>query len=139
MPVGQPKTGRSWWRDLTSSRVPSDLEKSLRQEAVRVNQVVGHHEGEGRRDTKTHQKADEEGHHDSQGHGPLRIAGFSPFRMGRGIGSLGFHWGEITKPTLLFKLQKQPNLLPAPVPKGTPFCSQTMMGHKIRMLPALTM
>jgi len=57
------------------------VEKSLGEGVVRLNLVIGHHEGERRQNTGICQKADGDCDHDAQGDGTLRISGFFPYRM----------------------------------------------------------
>ena len=66
------------------------MDESLWKGAVRLNLVVGNHEGESRRDTKIRQKADEDRAHDADGDGAMRIWGFFPYRVGEHL-SLGKH------------------------------------------------
>ena len=51
-----------------------------------MNLVIGHQEGECRRDTNIHHKADQDRDHDVNGDGTLRISGFYPCKMGRVLG-----------------------------------------------------
>ena len=95
------------------------MEESLLKRAVRLNLVVGHHEGESRRDTKIRQKADEDRGHDADGDGAVRIWGFFPCRVGEHLG-LGKHRWLSTKSTLLLNFKALKNLLSTPMSKGSP-------------------
>ena len=68
-------------------KAPANMEKSLRKGTLRMNLVVGHHEGECRPDTKISQKADEDHYHNADGDRMLRIQGFPHCEVGGSIGS----------------------------------------------------
>ena len=53
--------------------VPADVCEGQRQRAVLVQQVVGHHHGEGGRHPEVGQETDEQGGHDTDGDGPLWV------------------------------------------------------------------
>ena len=63
------------------------MEKSLRKGTLRMNLVLGLHEGECCPDTKISQKADEDHYHDAEGDTMLRIQGFPHCEVGGSIGS----------------------------------------------------
>ena len=121
-----------------SGSIPANVEKSLWQGACRMNQVVGHHEGKCRWDTKICHKADEDHNHDADGDGTLRIYGFSPCRMGGSTAS-SKHWSEIKKLNSLLNIQNQDHLLPTPNAKGSQIGPKPLMECRITMLPLVAM
>lgn len=71
LPGGQ-STKRAYSHSIFGS-APANVFKSYRQWAVAVQQIVGHHEGEGSRNSKVCDKADEQRGYNADRNGPLGI------------------------------------------------------------------
>ena len=106
-----------------------------------MNLVVGHHEGERRGDSRVCQKADEDGDHQAQGDGTLRISGFSPCRWVEVLGqeNTGVKAKRRKKSPFLLHLPKQANHLQPLSQRAAETVPKPFMGLTITMLPFMTM